>query len=104
LEFGGNDETIKRKHTKDSSLNSDGHSKAKLVAGIVVCLLIIGRATNFAFWVRSAESILFATLVTVLLPISFLLSWKLGEKEMARRLDKAMDTKDDPNEMARWVP
>jgi hypothetical protein len=104
LEFGGNDETIKRKHTKDSSLNSDGHSKAKLVAGIVVCLLIIGGATTFAFWVRSVESILFATLVTVLLPISFLLSWKLGEKEMARRLDKAMDTKDDPNEMARWVP
>jgi len=43
--------------------------------------------------------------VVVLLLISFLRSRKIDEEEMMRRQDEAMaKTKDDPNEMARWVP
>ena len=41
----------------------------------------------------------------VLLTISFFRSRGVNEKEMMRRQDNAMGKgKDDPSEMARWVP
>jgi hypothetical protein len=48
--------------------------------------------------------IAFALFAAVLILISFLRSRNRDEKEMIQRLDKAMETKDDPSEMARWVP
>jgi hypothetical protein len=85
-------------------MNQPEPNKAGRVAGVVVCLICIIGAVIFAAWSRSLGSIIFATFVAVLFPVSLLRSWKLSEAEMMRRQDEAMKIKDDPNEMARWVP
>jgi hypothetical protein len=85
-------------------VNYQGPSKAGCIAGVVLCSLAIIGAVIFAAWSRSVFSIIFAAAATVLLPISILRSRKLGEEKMMRRQDRAMQTRDDPNEMARWVP
>jgi len=62
-------------------------------------------AAIFAAWSGSVLAVLFAVFVIVLLLISLLRSRRLSEEEMMRRQDKAIgNPKDDPNEMARWVP
>jgi hypothetical protein len=67
-------------------------------------LAIIG-AVIFAAWFRSWLAVLLAVLVIALLLVSFLRSRRIDEAEMIRRQDEAMGKlKDDPNEMARWVP
>jgi len=81
-----------------------GLSKAERITEVVLCVLGMAGAIIFAVWSRSVFAVLFAVLVIALLPISFLRSRRLGEEEMIRRQDQIMKTKDDPNEMARWVP
>ncbi len=67
-------------------------------------IAIIG-AVIFAAWSRSWFAVILAVLVIALLLISFLRSRRIDEAEMIRRQDEAMGKlKDDPNEMARWVP
>ncbi len=82
-----------------------GPSKAERIAEIVLCALGIMGSIIFALYSRSLLSIIFATSVTVLLPLSLLRSWKLSDEEMIRRQDRAMGKpSDDPRQMARWVP
>jgi hypothetical protein len=85
-------------------MNQREPNKAGRIAGVVVCLIGIIGAVIFAAWSRSPGSIIFAIFVAILFPVSLLRSWKLGEAEMIRRQDAAMKTRDDPSEMARWVP
>ena len=94
--MGGSDEGI--------GMNQPGPSKAKRITTIVVFLLIIVGSVIFAAWARSFGSIIFAAFVTLLLPAALVRSWKVGEAETIRRQDEAMKIKDDPHEMARWVP
>ena len=62
-------------------------------------------AVIFAAWSRSWVAILLAAFVIALLLTSFMRSRRIDEEAMMRRQDKAMGKpKDDPNEMARWVP
>lgn len=59
----------------------------------------------FAFWARSLFSIVFASIVTVLMSVAFIRSRRISEAEMIRRQDLAMGkASDDPKETARWVP
>ena len=68
----------------------------------MICVVV---AIALAAWQRSLILIIFAAIVTVLIPLSLVRSRKLGEEEMIRRQDKAMGKPThDPKEMARWVP
>jgi hypothetical protein len=81
-----------------------GPSKAERIAEVAIPLLGIVGVIAFAAWHPSFFSILFAVFAAVLVTLSLLRSRKVDEREMIRRQDKAMATKDDPTEMARWVP
>jgi Flp pilus assembly protein TadB len=86
-------------------MKSPGPTKAERVIEIALCLICVAVAIALAAWQRSVIMMFFAVAVTVLVPLSLVRSRRLGEEEMIRRQDKAMaKTKDDPNEMARWVP
>jgi len=86
-------------------MKSPGPTKAERVIEVALCLICVAVAIALAVWQRSVIMMLFAVTVTVLVPLSLVRSRRLGEEEMIRRQDKAMaKTKDDPSEMARWVP
>jgi Flp pilus assembly protein TadB len=86
-------------------MKSPGPTKAERVIELALCLICVAVAIALAAWQRSVIMMFFAVAVTVLVPLSLVRSRRLGEEEMIRRQDKAMaKTKDDPNEMARWVP
>jgi hypothetical protein len=86
-------------------MKSPGPSKAERLAQVVPCPVGIIVAIVFAVWSRSLFSIIFAASATLLLSVSLLRSRKVSEEEMLGRQDRAMaKTKDDPKEMARWVP
>jgi Flp pilus assembly protein TadB len=75
-----------------------------------LCLLAAVGLIIFAVAYRSAFSIVYAAVATVLVVISILRSRKISEKEMIRRQNEALaamtakDDKSDPREMARWIP
>ena len=78
---------------------------AEHTTGIVLGALGLVGVIVFAAWLRSLSVILLVVFFIVLLYISFHRSRRLSEEEMIRRQDQAMGkVKDDPNEMARWVP
>lgn len=82
-----------------------GPSKAERWAEVVLGMLGIVGVIIFAFWARSLFSIVFASIVTVLMSVAFIRSRRISEAEMIRRQDLAMGkASDDPKEMARWVP
>src|ERR1700724_2013525 len=82
-----------------------GPSKAERIAQVAILLLGVVGAIAFAAWHPSLFSVLFAVFAAVLITLSLLRSRKIDEKEMMRRQDKAiMATRDDPTEIARWVP
>src|SRR5690242_19795967 len=86
-------------------MKSHGPTKAERVTEVALCLICVALAIALAAWQRSVIMMIFAAAVTVLVPLSLVRSRRLGEEEMIRRQDNAMaKTKDDPNEMARWVP
>jgi uncharacterized membrane protein (DUF106 family) len=85
-------------------MKQTGPSKAERIAVVALPLLGVVGTIIFAVWHPSFFSILFAVFATVLITLSILKSRKVDEKEMMRHQDKAMATKDDPSEMARWVP
>ncbi len=80
-------------------------TKAERVTEVVICVICVVVAIAIAAWQRSMFLMIFAEVVTVLVPFSLVRSRRLGEEEMMRRQDKAMGKPtDDPREMARWVP
>ena len=82
-----------------------GPSKAERWAEVVLGMLGIVGVIIFAFWARSLFSIVFASIMTVLMTVAFIRSRRISEAEMIRRQDLAMGkANDDPKEMARWVP
>jgi ABC-type transport system involved in cytochrome bd biosynthesis fused ATPase/permease subunit len=82
-----------------------GPTAAERVTEVALCVICVVVAIALAAWQRSLILMIFAAVVTVLIPFSLMRSRKLGEEEMIRRQDKAMGKPtDDPNEMARWVP
>jgi hypothetical protein len=81
-----------------------GPSKPERIAMVALPVLCVAGTIIFAVWHASFFSIFFAVFATMLIAISILRSRKVDEREMMRRQDKAMATKDDPSEMARWVP
>jgi hypothetical protein len=88
-------------------MTQTGPSKSERVAGVALPLLFVVGTIIFAVSYRSVFSIVFAVFAAIMIPVSILRSRKVAEKEMIRRLDRAMATKDDksdPREMARWVP
>ena len=86
-------------------MKSPGPTKAELVTEVALCVICVAVAIALAAWHRSVIMIAFAAAVSVLIPLSLVRSRRLGEEELIRRQDKAMGkTKDDPSEMARWVP
>ena len=66
-------------------------------------LTIVGTVI-FAVAYPSWYSISFSISAVVIVTISFVRNRGVDEEEMIKRLDKAMETKDSPSEMARWVP
>jgi hypothetical protein len=70
-----------------------------------VGVLVLSGLLFLVLWFPSWTSISFAIFVVVMLVISIVRSRGVDEKEMMRRQDEAMGRgKDDPSEMARWVP
>jgi uncharacterized membrane protein YfcA len=96
-------------------MSEPGASRVGRTTEIVFLLLTVIGVIIFAVWSRSAFSVLFAVYVIACLVVYW---WKRGgeseedrmrrvekfEKEMIPRVNKALETKDDPNEIARWVP
>ena len=85
-------------------MNAVGPCKAERVAGVVLCAACIVGAVIFAVWSRSLFSIIYAVAAIILLSLSLWRSRNLREEEIIRRQDEAMKSKDDPHEMARFVP
>jgi hypothetical protein len=86
-------------------MKSPGPSAAERVIGYSLSVICVVVVIALAVWQRSVILMIFAAVVTVLIPFSLFRSRKLGEEEMLRRQDKAMGKPtDDPREMARWVP
>ena len=86
-------------------VKSPGPTRAERGTEVALCVICVVVAIGLAAWQRSLILMIFAAVVTVLIPISLVRSRKLGEEEMIRRQDKAMGKPtDDPREMARWVP
>jgi len=86
-------------------MKSPGPSTAERVIGYALSAICIAVVIALAAWQRSVMLMIFAAVVTVLIPFSLFRSRKLSEEEMLRRQDKAMgQPTDDPREMARWVP
>jgi hypothetical protein len=79
--------------------------KGERIALVFMCVLCLGGLLFVVVWFPSWKSISYALFVVVMLTISVFRSRGIDEKEMMRRQDQAMGKgKDDPNEMARWVP
>jgi uncharacterized membrane protein len=88
-------------------MNLPGPGKAERVVGIGLCLVICvaGVVASVAFAIhRSLIGTVVALSAAALLLFSILRSRGVSEDEMIRRQDAIGKTKDDPNEMARWVP
>jgi hypothetical protein len=86
-------------------MKSPGPTKPERVAEVALCVICVAVAIALAAWHRSGIMIVVAAAVSVLIPLSLVRSRRLGEEELIRRQDKAMGKKkDDPSEMARWVP
>jgi hypothetical protein len=77
-------------------------NRAERRAVIAVCVLVIVGVIALSIWSRSWFGII-AYAVFVAIPSAFYLlrSRSLGDSEIQ---DRMMRAKDDPNEMARWVP
>jgi hypothetical protein len=83
----------------------NGPSKAERRAEVVLGVLTVVGVIIFALWAQSLLSIIFASVLTVLMSLAFVRSRRINEEEMIRRQDAAMGKpSDDPKEMARWVP
>jgi hypothetical protein len=79
--------------------------KGERIALVFVSVLFLGGLLFLIVWFPSWGSISYALLAVVMLTISFFRSRGVDETETMRRLDQAMGKgKDDPNEMARFVP
>jgi hypothetical protein len=75
------------------------------IALVFICVLFLGGLLFLVVWFPSWGSISYSLFAVVMLTISFFRSRGVDEKEMMRRQDQAMGKgKDDPNEMARFVP
>jgi hypothetical protein len=75
------------------------------IALVFVTVLFLGGLLFLVVWFPSWGNISYALFAVVMLTISFFRSRGVDEKEMMRRQDQAMGKgKDDPNEMARFVP
>jgi Flp pilus assembly protein TadB len=86
-------------------MSSPGTGKAQRISGFLVCAVAVAPVLAFVIWLRSSIRIALVVSSAVLLLVSFLRSRKVSEEESTRRQDRAMGkAKDDPNEMARWVP
>jgi hypothetical protein len=86
-------------------MSSPGTGKAQRISGFLVCAVAGAPVLAFVIWLRSSIRIALVVSSAVLLLVSFLRSRKVSEEESTRRPDRAMGkAKDDPNEMARWVP
>jgi hypothetical protein len=82
-----------------------GPSKAERRAEVILGALTIVGVIILALWARSLLSVIFASIVTVLMSIAFIRSRRISEEEMIRRQDVAIGKpSEDPKEMARWVP
>jgi hypothetical protein len=80
-------------------------NKGERIAQVFVGVLVLSGLLFLVLWFPSWTSISFAVFVVVMLAISIVRSRGVDEKEMMRRQDDAMGKgKDDPREMARWVP
>jgi len=87
------------------------HKVERIAEGAGFWLGILG-VLIFAAWSRSLFSILYAAVAVPLILMSFLRWHKLSKlsdkerQELIRRQDEAMlkSSRDDPKEMARWVP
>jgi len=75
---------------------SDFAERLAWVSGLVVVGLLI-----FVIWQRTALAAIFAIFPILYVTITSLKYRRLGQEEMKRQLG---ETKDDPSEMARWVP
>jgi hypothetical protein len=96
-------------------MSQPGPSKIEKTAELVFLPLTVIGVIIFAVWSRSVFSVLLAVYV---IACSIVYWWKWGgeseedrmrrvekcENEMIPRVDKALEAKDDPNELARWVP
>jgi hypothetical protein len=75
------------------------------IALVFICVLFVGGLFFLVVWFPSWGTISYSLFAVVMLTISFFRSRGVDEKEMMRRQDQAMGKgKDDPNEMARFVP
>jgi hypothetical protein len=79
--------------------------KSERIAQVLVAVLVLSGVLFLILWFPSWTSISFAIFVVVIFVISIVRSRGVDEKEIMRRQDEAMGKgKDDPSEMARWVP
>jgi hypothetical protein len=79
--------------------------KGERIAQVVVGVLGLSGLLFLVLWFPSWTSISFAIFTIVMLAISIVRSRGVDEKEMMRRQDDTMGKgKDDPSEMARFVP
>ena len=79
-------------------------STLEIAGACLLYAMLVSGAAYFAILTGSLFSISYAVIVAVVLPIAFFL--RRDEKEMIQRQDELINqaTKDDPKEMARWVP
>jgi hypothetical protein len=79
--------------------------KSERIAQVFVGVLVLSGLLFLVLWFPSWISISFAIVAVVALAISIVRSRGVDEKKMMRRQDEAMGKgKDDPSEIARWVP
>jgi len=81
-------------------------AKAERIATVPLGLVGIVTASAAVFLISSRllYGVPFGAIAAVLFFVSILRSRGVTEEEMIRGQDEAMKTKDDPNEMNRWVP
>jgi hypothetical protein len=70
-------------------MKSPGPTTAERVTELALGMVCVAVATALAAWQRSVMRMIFAAVVTVLIPFSLVRSRKLGEEERMRRQDKA---------------
>jgi protein-S-isoprenylcysteine O-methyltransferase Ste14 len=73
-------------------------------ASLILAIAAGGCTIVLAVVVKSWESILFAIFFCACMAVALVRSRILSEEALLRRQDKLMETKDDPKEIARWVP
>jgi len=89
----------------DDGLQMNTANKGERIAQVFLGVLVTCGLLFWVLWFPSWTSISFAVFFVVMLAISIVRSRGVDEKEMMRRQDDAMGKgKDDPSEMARWVP